>query len=252
MKFTKIAAIILVSAGIALSATATRAANVGTYQQQDVLMGFRTTGSSGAGTDLLMDLGQISLFANAATTLNLGNINTDLTNNFGTWFGSTVRWGAAASDTGSDDVWATRVVGQPAWHSDFDQSTAFNNIASTGTAYTNSLVFGSDPRITKQQVSTTNSWGYYQPGGAGSSNISFAYFNPTIEGGTNQGLSLYYLAEGSTNVGQLLGTFNLSSTGDLTFTSSIAAVPETSTYVAGALAVVGALLLRLKRIRQQS
>ena len=251
MKFTKIAAVVLTF--VALSPTAIKAANVGTYQQQDLLMGFRTTGSTGAGTDLLMDLGQVSVFANATTTLNLGNLNTDLTNNFGTWFGSTVKWGAAASDTGTDEVWATRVVGQPAWHSDFDQSAAFNNIAATGGAYTNSAVYGSDSRITKQQVATTNSWGYFQPGGAGSSGISFAYFNPTIEANTNQGLNLYSLLEGSTNPGVLLGVFNLSSTGDLTYIPT-AAIPEPSTGVllVGGLGLVGVSVFRRSKRGQQS
>ena len=252
MKFTKIAAALVVLSGLALATTASRAANVGTYQQEDVLLGFRTTGTTGAGTDLLFDLGQISVFANATGTINLGNINTDLTNNFGTWFGSAVRWGAAASDTSSDDVWASRAVGQAAWHSDFDQSAAFNNISATGTTYTNSIVFGSDARGTKQNVSTVNSWGYYQPGGAGSSNISFAYFNPTIEGGTNQGLNMYYLAEGTQNAGQLLGSFNLTSAGDLSF-SAPQAVPEPSTYAAGALAIVGVLVMRRRMVaRPQS
>ena len=134
-----------------------------------------------------------------------------------------------ASDTSSDDVWASRAAGQPAWNSDFDQSGAFNNISAAGGVYTNSLVFGFDPRITKQQVATTNSWGYFQPGGAGSSGISFSYFNPTIEGGTSQALNFYHLVEGTQNAGTLLGAFNLSSGGTLSYTPAGAAVPEPAT-----------------------
>ena len=106
---------------------------------------------------------------------------------------------------------------------------------------TNTNPNGGGPAVIEGQ-SDTNSYGSFMPGGTTSNSgpapgISYAQFNPTIEGTFANGtagikLELFRLTSstGLGNPGTDLGNFTISNSGILTWTPEALAVPEPSTY----------------------
>ncbi|MCE9518022.1 MAG: hypothetical protein K8R87_00395, partial [Verrucomicrobia bacterium] len=71
-----------------------------------------------------------------------------------------------------------------------------------------------------QPTSDSNSYASYMPGGTvtNSGGISFATFNPHIEGNPGQVLDLFRMTPGGSGPGTFVGRFTLYSTGKLVFT----------------------------------
>ncbi len=212
----------------------------------DLFLGVRAGGGAGATQDYVIDIGPASQFEGGTSilTLNLGSVGTDLSSVYGSGWNarSDVFWGIAGTtgsfaSVGSDPaktLFATReetTVGTQStpWVRQASSTQGvttskvssmqgqFNGSNSAGVSATNA-VFQSD--------TDTNSWASFQSGGTLANSgpapgISFAAFNPTIEGtfanGTSgEALDLYRMQPGSGN-GDYLGRFVMSDSGQLSF-----------------------------------
>lgn len=237
-----------------------------TYNGGDVLLGFRALSGTGQAQDYVLNLGPVSqftsanmvVFANNTMGTGIGNIFQDLSNIFGaTWYtdifgaDSRVQWGVAASltdpNTGDPTVYGSRDPATRAtpWNNAFVLGTAATAIDGAGGFYGGNPSTANSPIGVIQTAADTNSWAYYQPGGV--STISFNYFNPTIEGDTSSVLSFDQLTQANNGPGTFMGTWTLSSNGDITWNGA-SAIPEPSTYI---LLFVGAGLFLLLMHRRR-
>ncbi len=246
-----------------------------TYAQGDFLLGFRATGGTGSGSNVLVDIGPGSGFLTSSTpvTFTLSNLFGSLNGTFGaSWTTrSDVFWSVAGADpTVNSTVYitapgpnATPWTGQGT-----SLQTGVKNKLNTEGGVPNTAGYnfytgltnpnGAGPAVIEGNTDTS-SYGSFMPGGANAGpapGISYNLFNPTVEGTFANGtagvqLDLIQLtsATGAGNPGVDLGDFTISNTGVLTFTP--AAVPEPSTF---ASAVFGAALLfvAMRRRRQSS
>lgn len=251
-------------AGIAFSLAAASAATVGAPQVNDLFVAFRATSGTGATTSYIVNLGQnatvtASSNSNLNTTLNLGNIATDLADTYGSdWATSgAVQWsvfgvGGAASST----LYASKQqgsVGVPstAWpqltsterNSTYSQvNSVINGIGGYhgSTATSNSLV-----GTFQANSSSASSYAFQVGGGA----LDFGTLSSwsSIEGQSANGISttaldLYRInANGVTSTGY----FTISNTGVIGFT----AVPEPTSALLG---LVGAGVLLASRSRKKA
>jgi len=252
--------------GTALTLTAKAATTV--YSAGDLFIGFHQAGTN---SDYLVDIGQASNFTgmdpNTSTTLVLGNIAADLTGVFGSNWATdpTVQWGIVGtthlSTVGSDGpgtVYASRQGNAwttTPWNDAFVLSTADSKISSMASSYRNKTSSTNSPVgliQTNITTSSNNAYGSYQPGGvnAGAGNLSFGYFNPTIEASgangitdsNNASLALFRLIQGDSNPAQPEGTFYISNGGTVSYTS----VPEPAST---ALGLIGITLMIVRRRR---
>ena len=251
----------------------------------DIFIGVREVG---AANDLLTDIGNVSAFVGLTpgTVLSLNNntssgdngstnaiggIGADIGTTFSTTYAtayanSSILWAAiggvqfagdgADNDTGNT-LYSSRQVVSPTWNrgTSGGQATGisdYNGISNFYSAPTHSTTANSNWNQI-QTASSTNSYAYFQPGGAGvagQGNISFGVFSPTNE---SAGLSsVLYLDEiiPGTGASTELGYFALDSLGDLTFTAQ--AVPEPSTYAAGALGLIALIVTGYRRYGKSS
>ena len=250
MKLHTLKTAVLALVGLALVASSAKAATLN-YNDGDLFIGFVNGGTQ----DYLIDVGQATQFFGVSGTITLsglGGTATDLNSTFGgSWFGSaSVKWGAAGTtDFGTDSsnsgntVWATRTSTTP-WTDSGNQSSPNSSIdtIANGDFVGNASTANSSVAMV-QTASNGASWASFESvanGGTGANSTSGsigAYFQPSIEGLTNQKLYLTQLTEGDTNPGQSLGYFQINSGGTITFTN---AVPEPSTY---ALMILGGAAL---------
>lgn len=235
-------------------------AQITSYNNTDALFGFRVTSGTGSTLDGMIDLGSVSQF-NHTFTLSLGSIGTFMTTNFGAdWFTridaatgrTSVQWAVVADDIVANTLWSTRnpSLVSPPWprNSDSSQSITATNIETVAGTYSgNPIATGTTSAMT-QATSVANSWASWQPGGANSSGISFATWNPTNEGSTNTVLAFDSILSSNTGGlhGTTLGFFTWNSDGTLTFT----VVPEPETYELMALGAVGLVGLQILRRRR--
>ena len=249
---------LLAVAGAALLATPARA-QTSTYNDEDALFGFRVISGTGAGTEGIINLGQVSQFDHSFT-LSLGNVGNFMSTNFGSdWFTrqavgftgvTAIQWAVVATDNStnfSNDLWSTRdpATRQTPW-TPGDQAFASNGIDSVGHTYAGQTIFTGTTSAVEQSAATPNSWTSYQPGGANSGGISFQFFNPTDEGNTDHVLAFDYVQDGAAN-GVQTGLFSWSSNGTVTFT----VIPEPGTYrlmALGTLGLLGLMILRRRRV----
>jgi len=238
--------LLALAAGGAFLAPATQAQTV-TAVDGDMFLGIRAGGGTGATKDYVIDIGQASQFENATGVLvlsNLGNVGADLTATFGaTWYNrSDIFWGIAGttgqtSSINGDPIrtlFATAEEPTPG-----TESTPWVRLSGTAQSQTankvigmmNAFIGGTQANgigATIQTTSDTNSWASYQPGGtsanSGPSSISFAVFNPSIEGSFGNGtsgsmLDLFRMQPSSTPGinGDYLGRFIMNNSGQLTF-----------------------------------
>jgi hypothetical protein len=271
---------LLALAGTALVASSSMAQSATTYAQGDFLLGFRATGGTGSGSNVLVDIGPGSSFLTSTTpvTFSLSNLFATLNGVYSSGWTtrSDVFWSVAGADSSSSStvyITAPETVGgseaTPWTKLGTSSQTGVRNKINTegGTPNTsgynfytgNANPYGAGPAVIEGQTDS-NSYGSYHPGGTGPNSgpapgISYAVFNPTIEGtfanGTG-GITLDLIKLGSgTGPGQDLGDFTISNNGILTFKPDILEVPEPSTYASVALGA-GLLLLIVVRRRRQS
>lgn len=210
------------------------------YTAGDLFMGFRATGGANPNAVYVVNLGQAGTYRDATTTItpNLGDINQDLTDLFGSdWqtnATTNVIWGIACAPSNTVAVNGDNV---PTLYA----SKLLNTVGSPGTGW---VVAGSSNRInvatnmdtfmshfadyqqtansTKaviQDASENFAWSKFMaPVGAGtytSGNLDFGAF-AEIEASASQKLSLFRVTNAS--AGTYKGYFAISATGVLTFT----------------------------------
>ena len=231
-------------------------------QTGDLVLGFRQAGNS---QDLLVDLGQASVFENATSTINLSPLfaASDLTSTFGSswatsnnvkWgvFGATYNGDSGSLSVASDTLWSTSANGSIARQVDVNQNLPAGGIFTM----TYASLYGATP-ITSggadvHTSSANGTFGYTDSITLGGTALSdWGYFNTNVVEGVGPGsLALYEMQPTATGTapGTLLGTFTLGSNGAFSF-SPFAAIPEPSTY-AGILGVVTLGIVAIRRRRQ--
>jgi hypothetical protein len=254
--------IMLLAASCAIVATTAQAQFSGTYTQGDFLLGFRATGGTGSGNDVVVDLGPINF--STQTTFSTPNLDSLLVSNFGTGWNtrSDLLYGAASgaqpNDSNQNTIYGTapETVGgseSTPWPrpSSSQAIQVKGKVNAEGQAYGFGSPTVANPAVL-QTTSSTNSYASYQPGGttANSAGISYAYFNPDIEA-SNPSLTTLDLYQGVPGTGSMVdvGDLTIDSSGVVTFTpDSAEVVPEPSTV---ATMVLGAgLLIAVMRWRK--
>ena len=264
MKLNKIAPLIVLLGSFA-SAHALTPVQL-SYTADDLFLGFRASGGTGATQCYLVDIGQASIYRDATGNVSpsLGNIASDLTTLFGAnWYSrSDVFWSVTgtpgASAVGSDGVkllYATAVqVGgaSTAWlgGSTTAQGTAMGKMISMSQQYVATLAAVPNYSTSNSLVgliqnnTDPNSYSQYATGPSG---ISFGFFNPTVEGTVSSVLDLYRIPTGIYNQeAPSVGSFSLNSSGVLTFAKP---VPEPSSL--GLFGAASALLVAWTRKRSR-
>jgi hypothetical protein len=273
MKTTKIITAALLLAGLALPSYAQ-------VSSGNLVIGFEAaTGSTGATTNLEVDLGGASLFSSAASgTYTIGNLSADLTSIYGANWNTRADLAFGIIGGGSSTLYASSSHDStqspiPAWtqKSAGFYTTPNSKIASLyGPGIQGSFGNALDATSLADINSQVSSLGSYHlqgistlaadPGsysGTKGSASPFAMswasttgvvFTTTPSGATGgTGVADLYKMIGGSGNGTLLGTFSLDSAGILSFTTPI---PEPSTYAM--ILGVAALGFVMLRRRQQS
>jgi hypothetical protein len=260
-------AALLALAGTALVTASAKAQFSGTYTQGDFLLGFRATGGTGSGSDVLVDLGPLGNFQ-TPTTFSTPNLDSLLVSTFGSgWFTrSDLLYGAAAAAQPGVDANGNTFYGTAPETVGGSESVLWprptisqaiqlkGKVNAEGQGYQNGSPTVSSPAIV-QNTSDINSYASYQPGGTtpNSGGISYAYFVPDIEA-SNPSTTKLDVIQLVPTVGAPLGVdvgdITINGSGVVTFKpdSAEAAVPEPSTV---ATMVLGAgLLIAVMRWRK--
>ena len=263
---------IITTAALALvgAALIETSASAQTFNQGDLILGFQTSSGTGSSDNLEVDLGSYITYINAATAdngtvidLNVGQALgtgglsvTDLNNTYGSsWSsnGSLTFNVAGTPGTGTKEslVTSTKVGGAT------ENSTGNGSGLITG-EYSTGLHITPSPALvsTSAYVLPNNVAGSftYQVTNNGQATTDYSLGYNTQEGvtGANNTISLYELVNhsGSTTKGTLLGVFDLTSSGGLTFDAiGTAAVPEPSTYALFGLGALALVLMRRRMIK---
>jgi hypothetical protein len=223
--------VLLALASAALFAQSAHAGTV-SAQQEDLILGFRAAGGTGAGVNLEVDLGSVSNFYNGSVSmLNLSSLVTqDLINTYGANWGSRTDlfWGAAATDGNAQadpngkpasTLWAT---GVPINAAPLEGSSGLQSPAATKIdgMYSGSLgsLDGAISTTNSSEAadinnSQTGSWSVQETSGN-----SFGFFSPKIDGQVSSvgTLNLYELQPSTTfprPPGTFLGTLILTQSG---------------------------------------
>ncbi len=225
------------------------------YNTRDLILGVRNT--TGATSDLEVNIGPASNFYGATSSFVIPNVNlTEITTALGS-FNSAI-WsvfGASRPGDGGDSsklantLWVTRTSGSNPWNrqsNGLQQPTAAK-IVTTGANFvsTGTQIAGQNNAATLDNTASTS---YTKNIGTGG-NFTGS-FQGNIETTTSSSFSstagaksiadLYELQPG-TGAGTLLGSFEFSNSGTLTFVP----VPEATTY--GLMAGAGLLLLSVRQ-----
>lgn len=253
-KLTSIA--LLAIAGFGLIGTSALAQSPLTYTAGDLLLGFRASGGTGSDKDYVVNIGQLGTYTGATGAFavsGLGNIKADLDATFGSTWSSRadVHWGVSGTNTNlpsgtvagepARTLFATKAQSNPGtlnsvrWQRGTSTTQAipagkmvaaanyFTYVNGDGITPQTSTV--NSPKGRVQNKTDVNSYASYMPGGTaanagGAPGISYAYFNPTIEGafgsGTSSILEMYRMQPGS-GQGDLVGFFSLDGNGTLMF-----------------------------------
>jgi len=268
----------LAVAGLATLGTSAQAAM--SYNDGDLILGLRTTGTSTpATTDYLVNIGNASLFAVGGTyhdgnlhVLSLSGVGSDVSGLLGAnWYNSSsTLWSISGTEKtagngfGSNTLFASRGettvgVASTPWNrgSSAAQGSPAGKMQNLGLAFAGGSPTGNDPVGSLQSEGTINSYKSYQPGGANSTGTTaYSYFNGGLErnfgvGADSAILDLYQLSTGS-GVGTLLGAFRFGSDGSLAFSSDLSdfaasPVPEPSTVGFGLLALGACMVRRVRK-----
>ncbi|WP_395736195.1 PEP-CTERM sorting domain-containing protein [Prosthecobacter sp.] len=257
---------LLAAAGMAFASTAVNAAT--TYTAGDLLLGFRQTGTGASTNSLVIDIGQASLYRDATGTLNpvLGTagLDADLAAQFGpNWYtDGSVKW-AIVGTTG-----AAAVGGDPsntlysslkqtsglntAGYEQLDngtQATATTGINNLATTYAGKTITDNVALI--QSNTTAGTWGKSGTGVGsdfGYSGVWGTSLEQAVSATSKLDLSRAVAdnINGGGTFGSIEGTFSISSTGGISFTSNVAAAPEPGRAAFMALGL-SAFMLRRRR-----
>ncbi len=247
-----------------------------TYENGDLLLGFRASEGTGATQNYVVNIGPFTNVVGLTSTKSLvsdGSIAQDLASIFGPdWHSRADVYWSVSGTTGS----FASIAGVPAktlfatcpdsiagvWTRSSPTAqgittTKMRSFASSG--FKGRTSSANNPNAAVQEQTDLNSYGSFQnggtPEGSGPSGISFAYFNPTIEGtfekgANNTSLDLIKLEPASLaeidTAGVVLGKFRLSSGGTLTFTPNgvVDAAPSITTQpLSGTLPSGGSITL---------
>jgi hypothetical protein len=237
----------------------------------DIMLGFSATSGTGAGKSLMVNLGAFQQFDNAnGSTINFSSsIVTDLTATFGAWESTgLVRWsliGTTGATTGIDGlsrrtIFTTAPGGStaPAATVDATQASDVTDVTSMTTLYNGATVTANSS--VSVVVDNSNAGSYFARVN-NSPTVRFGTSNQTIANGTSSVLDFYAVVPtNAVSLGgeaidgidhvytagtNLLGSFDLNSSG-LSFTAA-SAIPEPSTYAA----LVGAAALGLAAYRRR-
>ena len=212
-----------------------------TYNQGDLIVGFRASGGTGADRNVLVNLGSAAGFRDhtvASGNLSLGDINTDMVAQFGpNWASRTdIFWGIACSPSNSADfngdtaktVYASKAEVTPGTPvTGWAISVTNRGIASTAMmgmegyagsgGFSLSNASSGNARLAVQDSTTVNWWSSFQPGGANSTgSTAFKVFNGGIEGTLAKPLDLFRIT--STTAGTYVGSFSINATGVISYT----------------------------------
>lgn len=271
---------LLALAGLALAPAASKAA-VTAYTADDLIMGIQQTGNTQV---LLINLGQASGFKTGASVGTvISGLSTVLSSTFGSGWAtdSTIAWGivgtpgasAAGGDTANTLYASTPQTTFGVQSSPFSDSAYTRQSAGTqGSGRSNIVTMantfagltsvatgtGTNVAAALQATSTTGGWFSQNPLGAGGS--SFSYFN-SLEGSfangvSNSALDLYRMQVYNTapagsigDAGAYIGTFQLSPSGSVSFSTSPGAVPEPTRAVLFGAGLAGLMLRRRRAVR---
>jgi hypothetical protein len=228
--------ILLAALGIALVPTV-KASTGG-----DLILGFTQQGANSTGDDFLYDIGPVFTYPGETSLYNgeTWNLSAALSGQ-GFNLGS-VQWGVigdanTADGANPEELWVTTGGGTP---SKINGGGTFNNSQSSINALLSDFGVDGQTTFTVPGQSATpgatgqNSWNEQTLNGTLGSQFINTYGNPNVAGETTD--TLWQVADDN-SAPQDLGSFSLSSTGVLTFTS----VPEPGTL--GVLSVGGLLAL---------
>lgn len=264
--------VLLALAGLAVAAPSAGAAP--TYNNGDLFLGFRASGGTGATSDYLVNIGPASQYLNAGssfTVTGVGNIGADLAALFGPdWHTrGDVLWSISGTNVAADPantLYVTRGRTSPGtaaspWlgRSNSAQSVTNSKFNALTGAYLSGTTTANSSVGIIQSISDTNSYASFQPGGTAinSGGISFAAFNPSIEGNFANGvgnsvLDLFRVVPVFDQASQNVGNFTLDASGSLTF--SPATVPGVAKvrfaqaqYSAGEVSAGGQVAIKLLR-----
>jgi hypothetical protein len=253
------------------------------YNDGDLFLSFRATGGLGAGTDYVVNLGNISQFLSATSVITLsgiGNIDADLDVIYPDW---STRADVLFSVSGTQFVGANGLANRTLLASaaqntpltiGFQNSAAWNRgslptfspvalkMQAMGTRYglgdgdaspTASTESSNSPFALIQPTTEPNSYRSFMPGGLNTTGATaFGYFGGAngIEGNFGfgaPGVALdFYVVQPGTGPSDFIGNFTITDTGAVTFTPE--GVPEPATV---AMLGLGAAVLGFFRRRQQ-
>ncbi|MGC4017479.1 MAG: hypothetical protein QM755_23640 [Luteolibacter sp.] len=255
-------------AGVALGlATAEASVTVAAPTSGDIFVAFRATDGQGSSTSYIVNLGQYSQFRDATPgttiTLSTGDIGADLVATYGSEWNTRgdVSWSIFGVTPGaSPTLYASKeqtTVGIPSdpWIalSSSNRSSTANQITPVlqglGGYQGSTSTDNNDAGVLQTNSSSASSY-YKQVGTAGTTDFGTLSGWSSIEGDFGSGtagtaLDLYRI--GSTGVTSP-GYFTISDSGVLSFTSTVAPVPEPSVTVAAA----AGLLLGVSRRRRSA
>ena len=232
----------------ALSLAATASAQV-QANLNDLILGFRATGGQGQNINLEVDLGSVSQFHGkpAGTTLTISGLSAaDLTAIYGSgwssrddlWWGivgTTGRFHTGPDSEAADTLWATRPQSTAGTQS-LPYARASASAQANGASAIETLIAGAPASLSglnatvnsavSASVNATLAGSYTFQDTQVQAGTSFNFFNPLIDtaakpmsGQTAALADLYEIQPGSGDA-TYLGTFSLSISGQLTFTTS--------------------------------
>ena len=232
-----------------------------TASQGVLLMGFRSTddGLAGAGTYVVVNIGQAATYRTGTAPATITNINSQLAATFGVGWASRadIQWGIGGcpsiSSTFSGDTANTlylsraqTVAGVPDATITINTSAGRSQIAANlndalglvtaGSGFDDSAVSGFNPLIGIQSSTLFNNWRVFlAPGGTpgkagGTGTLDFAWDTIGLEANPLQTISLLRFGGAATGqvTGSYLGYFKIETNGNVTFYAGSPSVSYTS------------------------
>jgi hypothetical protein len=223
----------------------------------DLILGFKQSTGTGNATSLEIDLGNTfaTTTAVAAGTYDLGNISSLISSTYGSSWAtsSTLTYGVVGNTidliSGNNTDWATSKWSNQTGTLGVQNSATFGTVgdsALSGTASKVQKVYASSFAVDGSGFSNAVVTATAQSGWKTNDPFNFttAKLDTVV---SSNGTDLYVIAsDGSSGTANFLGTFNLSSAGELTFTTG-AAIPEPSTYAM----ILGALTIGFVALRRR-